>query len=181
LRLDVLTVITVPLYYLIFFAIYGALKPSRQAILLLSTLLAFIGITLFLSAPSTCSIVFLSDKYAAASSPEVRQKLLAAGEALIASDMWHHIGALAGGILMQSSAVVISALMLRTKVFSNLITYVGILVHGLDLIHIVVGLLLPSAGVLFMAVAGPLYLIWFPLLGHRLWQLGNQVTHTGGD
>jgi hypothetical protein len=76
-----------------------------------------------------------------------------------------------GGILVQSGAVLISVVMLRSSVFGRTTAYVGILTHGLDLAHIVFGLFLPLAGVVLMAIAGPLYLLWFPLVGRRLLQL----------
>ena len=78
-----------------------------------------------------------------------------------------------GGILLQSAGVFISVVMLQSKVFSRLTAYVGILTHGLDLAHILIGLFVPGVGVILMAVAGPLYLWWFPLVGRRLYQLGR--------
>ena len=45
------------------------------------------------------------------------------------------------------------------------------MMHGLDLAHIVSGLFLPASGVVLMAIAGPLYPIWFFLVGRRLLQL----------
>jgi len=66
--------------------------------------------------------------------------------------------------------------MLQSKVFSKVIAYVGILTHGLDLAHILIGFFAPGVGVILMAIAGPLYLIWFPLVGRRLFQLGQSVS-----
>jgi len=92
--------------------------------------------------------------------------------------MWHSTGAIMGGILLQSAAVVISVVMLRSIIFSKLIAYVGILTYGLDLAHIIIGIFLPEVGVILMAIAGPLYLIWFPLVGRRLLQLGRPEEKT---
>ncbi len=64
--------------------------------------------------------------------------------------------------------------MLRSNVFSKTIAYVGILTHGLDLAHILSGPSLPGAGFVLMAIAGPLYLVWFPLVGRRLLQLATE-------
>jgi hypothetical protein len=171
-RLDLLTVLVMPLYYLIFFAIYGALKRTEDAYVSLATILVFVGVTLFLATPSAYSMISLSDKYAVASTDAQRHQLLAAGEALLASDMWYGTGAIIGGILLQSATVLISVVMLRTKIFSKVTAYVGILTHGLDLVHIIIGLFLPGVGLILMAIAGPLYLIWSPLIGQRLLQIG---------
>jgi len=68
----------------------------------------------------------------------------------------------------------ISVVMLRSDVFTRTIAYAGIVTHGLDLAHAVLGPFVPFAGVMLMAVAGPLYLLWLPLVGRRLLQLGRR-------
>jgi len=173
LRLDLPTVLAVPLYYLIFLGLFAALRRADCAYAALSTVLAFVGVTLFLAALAALSMISLSEKHAAAKTEAVRVQLEAAGEAILASDMWHGTGPFMGGILLQSGAVLVSVVMLRSNVFSKKIAYVGILTHGLDLAHIVLGVLVPAVGVVLMAVAGPLYLIWFPLVARRLLQLGR--------
>jgi hypothetical protein len=67
--------------------------------------------------------------------------------------------------------VLISVVMLRSSVFGKPTAYLGILMHGFDLAHIVLGLLLPVLGVVFMAIAGPFYPIWLFLVGRRLLKL----------
>lgn len=53
--------------------------------------------------------------------------------------------------------------------------YSGVVAHGLDLAHIVIGFFAPKAAVIAMAISGPLYLLWFPLVARRLYQLGRGV------
>ncbi|MBN1886522.1 MAG: hypothetical protein JW850_00975 [Thermoflexales bacterium] len=173
-RLDVLTVLVMPLYYLLFLGLYIALRRTRSAYTTLATVLVFVGLTLFLATPSAFSMLTLSDKHAAATTEAQRSQLLAAGEAILASDMFHSTGAFVGGVLLQSAAVLISVVMLWSAIFSKLTAYVGILTHGLDLLHIPLLILAPPAGVFLMAIAGTLYLLWFPLVGWRLWQLGRR-------
>ena len=84
-------------------------------------------------------MISLSQKYAAATTEATRTQFLAAGEAILATDIWHGTGAIMGGILLQSSAVLISVVMLRSSVFSRTTAYLGILMHGLDLADIVFG------------------------------------------
>jgi hypothetical protein len=43
--------------------------------------------------------------------------------------------------------------------------------HGLDLAFVVIGFLLPDAGVVFMEIAGAGYILWFPLFGFSLKKL----------
>lgn len=82
-----------------------------------------------------------------------------------------HPASIIGGLLLQTGAVLISVVMLRSNVFSKTVAYVGIVTHGLDLAHGVLGPLVPGAGVVLMVIAGPLYLIWLPLVGRRLLEL----------
>lgn len=173
LRLDLPTVLALPLYYLVFLGLFAALRRPDAAYATLSTSLAFVGVTLAIATPTALSMLSLYEKYVAATKEPVRDQILAAGEAVLATDIWHGTGAIIGGLLLQSGAVLISVVMLRSNVFSRTVAYVGIVTHGLDLAHCLLGPLVPAAGFVLMATAGPLYLIWFPLVGRRLLQLGK--------
>jgi hypothetical protein len=173
LRLDLPTIMILPLYYLVFLSLYQALKDTSRTAALLATALAFTGNTLVLSTPTALSLIPLSDKYAAATSDVSRSQLLAAGEALMAGDIWHSTGAILGGALMQSGAVLISIAMLRGGVFSRFTAWLGIVMHSLDLAHVLVGAFLPSTSAVLLSVAGPFYPVWFFLIGRSLLQLAS--------
>ncbi len=173
LRLDLPTVAALPLYYLLFLGLFAALRRSNRANALLSTVLAFAGVTLVLATPTALSMLPLSDKFASATSDAARNQLLAAGEAIMAADIWHSTSAILGGVLLQCGAILISVVMLRGRVFTKTTAWLGIVMHGLDLAHIVGGLFLPVSGVILMAIAGPLYPIWFFLIGRRLLKLAS--------
>jgi hypothetical protein len=179
LRLDVLTILVLPLYYLLFLALYVALKKTHDSYAALATVLVFAGLTLFLATPSAFSWLALSDKFAAATSEAQRNVLLAAGEAILASDMWHGSGAILGGVLLQTGALLISVVMLGSQSFARVTAYVGIVTHGLDLARLLLGFFLPAGGFILMAVAGPLYLVWFPLLARDLFRLGRNDDNEG--
>jgi hypothetical protein len=61
--------------------------------------------------------------------------------------------------------------MLRGGVFGKATAWLGIVMHALDLAHILGGLFLPAAGVILMAIAGPMYPIWLYLVGRRMLKL----------
>jgi hypothetical protein len=171
LRLDLPTIVAMPLYYFVFLGLCAALKRTDWANAVISTSLAFVGVTLLLATPTALSMISLSQKYVAATTEATRTQFLAAGEAILATDIWHGTGAIMGGILVQSGAVLISVVMLRSSVFSRTTAYLGILMHGLDLARIVLGLFLPASGIVMMALAGPLYPVWFFLVGRGLLKL----------
>jgi len=173
LRMDLLTVIFIPLYYLIFLGIFLALNGKQNPWAIIALLSVFVGVTLFLATPSVFSMLNLSDKYATATSEDQQTQFIAAGEAILASDMWHGTGAIFGGILIQFGALVFSIAMLPGNVFNRLTAYVGIITHGLDFTHFFFLFFIPPVGVILLAIAGTLYLLWFPLIGVRLIQISK--------
>jgi len=177
-RLELLSLFNVGAYYLTFFGLYAALRRTDAALSALSTLLVFAGVTLFIASHPLSSLITLSDRWAAAATEAQRQQLLAAGEALMAADMWHSTGAAFGGVIIECGAILISLVMLRSTVFSRTTAWVGLTTHGLDLTQIALGLFVPAVKVAIMMIAGPLYLMWFFLIGRRLLQLGR-TTSTG--
>lgn len=131
LRLDFPTVLVLPMYYLLFFGFFAALKDTNRTHAAIATVLAFIGVTLVLAMPTALPLMALSEKYAAATNDVMKAHFLAAGEAVLATDIWHGTGAYMGGLFAQTGAVWISIVMLR-GVFSKVTAYLGIVTHGLD-------------------------------------------------
>lgn len=174
LRLDLLTVLVMPLYYVLFLGFLLSLWRVNKVYAALSAVMVFAGVTLFLATPSVFSYLLLSDRYAAAATDAARAQLLAAGEAIYASDMWRGTGAQISGLLTQGGAVIVSALMLRAKGFGKAVGIVGLVTHGLDLLHVVVNFFSLEVAVPMMYVAGPLYLAWFPMVARCFWRMGRE-------
>ena len=173
LRLDILTVFILPLYYLLFFSIYQAIKRENRELNLFSLILVYAGLTLFLSASSVFSYLILSDRYAIATTEIERNQLVAAGEAILSNDMWHGTSAIIGGIMMQTGGMLFSISMARGNVFNKITGYTGVFIFGLDLIHILIGFAFPKISNIIMIIAGTFYLLWFPLVGFRLFKLSK--------
>jgi len=140
---------------------------------ILSTSFGFAGITLVVATPTALPMFQLSKMYAASTSVAQRAEYLAAGQAIMSSNVWHHTGALIGAVLLQIGAMLICYVMLK-GVFSRGTAWLGIIMHGLDLLHILCGSFVPTAGPILMAGAGVLYPIWFFLIGRRLLQLAAE-------
>ncbi len=174
LRLDILTLFTLPLYYLLFLGLYAALRRTSEAYTTLAVLLGCVGLTLVLATPSALSFVALSDRFAAATGEAQQAHFLAAGEAMLASDLWHGSGARIGGVLLQIAWVLASVVMLENRNFDRFTTYTGLVAHGVDLARILLGFFFSALDVPLMAIAGPLYLVWFPLLARDLFRLSPQ-------
>ncbi len=175
LRLDIVSVIAIPFYYLLFFSIYQALKKDHELIAKIALFCVLAGVTVFIAGVNLASIIVVSDKYHATTSPEMKQHLLAACEGMLASDMWINTGAIIRGILIETGAFIFSILMLKTVIFSKATGWIGVLTHGFDLSSVLIGLFFPPIKEIFTMVAGPLYIVWFVLVGIRLFQLSKNT------
>jgi hypothetical protein len=176
LRLDLPTVIAMPLYYLLFLGLFAALRQIDRANTVLSAVLACAGTTLLLATPTGLSMLRLSDHYWAASTDAARMHYLAAGEAAMASDIWHGTGAIIGGVLLQCGGLLMCWVMLRGGIFSKITAWLGLVMFGLDLAHILAAPFLPLVANGLLAIAGLLYPIWFFLVGRRLLQIAGRKT-----
>lgn len=173
LRLDLLTMFIMPFYYVLFYAIYTSLKEINYSLMSISALFIFAGVTIFLSAPSVFSYLRLSDGYWLAQTESAKQNFISAGEAILASDIWNGTGPRISGLMVQSGAVAMSLIMLRSSGFSKFTAYTGIITHGLDLLHIIFAFFIPAIANGIMGVAGVLYLLWFPLMTVALFKLSK--------
>lgn len=174
LRLDIVSVIVIPFYYLLFFSIYRSLKTDYEMIAKIALFCTLAGITIFIADVNLVSILNLNDKYQMADAPEIKKHLLAACEGMLADDMWINTGAIIRGILIETGAIIFSALMLKTLIFSKTTGWIGILTHGFDLSSILAGMFFPPIKEFFTIVAGPLYIAWFILIGIGLFRLGRK-------
>lgn len=173
-RLDLTSIIVIPFYYLLFFSIYHLLKKGHELIAQIALFLTLAGVTVFISGLNLASILHLSDKFYQTTSHEEKERLLAACEGMLAEDMWINTGAIIRGILIESGSVIFCIIMLKTNVFNKATGWIGLLTHSLDLLSIIFGLFFYTpVKQLFTILAGPLYFIWFILIGLRLFQLGK--------
>jgi len=171
LRLDVLTVVFMPTYYVLTLGLWAALRCTGRVSTAISSAMAVVGVTLLLSAPTVFSLARLSALHAKASSDSERSQFIAAGESVLATDIWHGSAPLIGGLLLEGGIVWISALMLCSgSGFPRWLGLVGLATHGLDLLHGPLALIWLRLGSGLMMAVGPLYLLWFPAIGLWLWK-----------
>jgi hypothetical protein len=181
LRLDFTTLLLICLFAITPFGILAAFRRSNPAYAALATGLIYIGIILALANHSAFSMIRLSDLHETATSAAHREQLLAAGEAVIATDMWNTTAGFLAGIFMQGGFMFISIVMLRSKEFGKGTAVTGLLANGLDWIHVFVMLSAPAVGIALLYIAGVFYLAWFPLLGRDLLKLGRDVSNKAAE
>lgn len=180
LDLYLLEILTYALFVPMFLAIYVALRRANESYMALATTLAIIGIAVFLATNNPFSMLSLSDQYAAATTDAQRSLFLAAGQAILANTNQRAVEGFNMGLLLVSVAgLIVSAVMLRSNIFSKVTAYVGILANAISLAEYFRLAFVPAAVLLLLIIAtasGLLLLIWYILIARRLFQLGQGVS-----
>ena len=100
LRGDFLLLVLIGLYLGTFLALYSALQRLSPVYTILAALFTLIAVTGAFATESSFSLLHLGDQYVSIANEVVRTQLLAAGEAVIASDMWNSSAVYMEGILL---------------------------------------------------------------------------------
>lgn len=173
LRGDILLLVLIGLYSISFPALYVALRRINPVYTALAAVFTLIAVTLSFANESTFSLLHLGEKYISATSESQRAQLLAAGEAVIATDMWNGTSAYMTGILLQGAGVMISIIMLSSQDFSKATAYAGLLGNGFDLVQHILHPFAPSVSAFITMFMGIFYFIWFPMLARDLLRLAR--------
>jgi len=177
LDLYLLEIIAYILFVPMFLAVYVALRGANESYMMLATILAITGIAIFLSTNNPFSMLSLSNQYAAATTDTQRNILLAAGQAILANTNQRAVeGFNMGFLLLSVAGLIVSAVMLRSNVFSRVTAYVGVLTFALSLADYFRIIFVPSILLLLLVLAiasALLFVVWFVLIARRLLQLGR--------
>jgi hypothetical protein len=175
LRDDFASLVIITLYLGTAPALYLALKRVDHTVAFFATLFTLIAVAVTFATHTGFTMLHLSREYAAAATPAEQAQLLAAGQAILASDIWNSTAGYMSGILLQGAGVLIALVMLRGSDFGRLTAYAGLLANGIDLLQHVLHPFTPSLSAIILYAAGPFYLLWFPLMGRDLLRLARQT------
>jgi len=167
LDLDLLLTIINVLTILVYLALYAALRRSNESFMAIVLTIALVGIVLYLvSREATFTMLSLSDQYATATTDAQKSMFLAAGQVMLTiyNGTAFDISYVLGGVVL----LIISAVMLRSNIFSRVTVYVGVLMGMLMLVPPTVG----TIGLLLSLISLVLTAIWLILIARRLFQLG---------
>ncbi len=172
----------VPMYAMftmVFLALYVVLRKANAGWMAIALTFALLGIGIFFATNNPFSMLSLSNQYAAATTDTQRLTFLAAGEAMLANTGQRAVGGFNMGLFLESIAgLIVSSVMLQSNSFSKSTAYMGILAHALSLADYLRQALTQSEIVaLLVILPGALSLvIWYVLVGRRLYQLGRGVS-----
>lgn len=182
--LNIFDLVNYALVGVMYLALYAALRRAHRTQMAIATMLALVGIAVYLASNTAFSMLALSDQYAAATSEAQRSTVRAAGQALLALNRFSSPGAQpgAGGyvslLLIAVAGMMTSLVMLHSEVFSRISALVGVLASALDLAYCSAYVYSPTAdsemlALIFIPAAGLLLMIWHILVGWRLWGMGR--------
>jgi hypothetical protein len=141
----------VPMYLMfapVFLGLYTLLRRGSESGMIMALIMTLIGIAIFFATNNPFSMLSLSNSFAAATTDAQRSALLAAGEAIIATTNQRAVGGFNIGLLAFGLSL---ADYLRQALTSNTIIALLVIVPGAVLL-----------------------VVWFTLVGARLWQLGHR-------
>jgi hypothetical protein len=153
-----------------FLAMYFALRRENEPWAALGAALFFMGMTVYLANNRGFAMLSLSGQYAGAATDAQRAALAAAGQAMLVEGM-NRLGI----FFLDAAGLVLSAVMLRGKVFGKVTAVAGIVGNGLMIVFEVLSAFIPAqfSVWLFIAMGGGVCIMaWYVLAGKRLLRLG---------
>jgi hypothetical protein len=173
-----------------FLALYIALRRTNRNYAAIATVLSIAGIAVYVATNTAFSMLSLSSQYANASTDAQKSALLAEGQALLTKGYpgagYEGLGGCISLFLLAAAGLIISAVMLRSKIFNRPTAFIGMAACGFDLAYIMGLAFVPVSGVYLWSLfcipaAGLLVTIWHVLVGVKLLKLSRATQVDGGD
>jgi hypothetical protein len=163
---------------LLFLALYIALQNTSKSAMLIATVLGLIGITVYMASNQAFAMLALSERYAAATTAAEQSNLLAAGEALLAENspgfLYQGTGIYLSLFLVLLAGLIISIVMIRSRVFGKTTAIMGILANSIGLCYFLFLVFAPAAIWIPHSVSAPFRVIWYFLIALRLFKLARE-------
>jgi len=174
-RLGVINIITLSLGIPIYLAFNQAYRRDHQTLTMLTSILFFIGTTVYLSSNTVFALFAVSQQYTTASAMQ-KPLLEAAGRALLAQGADLTPGTFLGLFSTQLAGILITSLMLRGKMFSKWTGRAGLAGFSLMTIFFILTAFVPDHYNTSMAIAMPgglILIVYQIMLARRFFQLGR--------
>lgn len=165
-----LNLLAIPTY----FALYAAHRQDRhRPYAAIAMIISFMGIAVFLATNRAFPMLALSNQYAAASTDAQRPVIEAAGQAMLSVGQSHTPGTFLAFFLTEVAGIVISAVMLRSRVFGRVSAYAGLVGFVLLLVFEFLASFVAGLSAVIMGLAmfgGLLSMLWYILIARGLFQ-----------
>jgi hypothetical protein len=170
-NLGLLNIISVCLGVPVFLALFAAHRRVNRAYAALAMIISFVSVAVFLATNRAFPMLDLSNQYAVATSDAQRAILEAAGQAMLSTGQSHTPGTFLGFFLGDIAGLMISVVMLRSRVFDKVNAFTGIIAFIFFIVFEVCASFVPAAfniAMILAMVGGFLSLVWYVLTGRRL-------------
>jgi hypothetical protein len=160
----------------IFFALYGAHRRTNRTLAALATIFSFIGVAVFYATNRAFAMLDLSNQYALATGEAQKAMLAAAGQALLSVGKSHTPGTFIAFFLSEISSLLISVVMLQSKVFGKANAWVGIVGFAALLVFEICTTFVPAlqgAAMILALLGGISSLVWGVLVARKLFELAR--------
>ncbi len=163
-------------------AIYIAHRKVDKSFALLAVVISFIGTAVFYATNRAFPMLELSGQYAVATTEAQQAMIESAGKAMLSVGGSHTPGTFLAFILSSLSGLLLSIVMLRNNVFGKVNAIAGVLCFSIFMVFEVLTSFVSSLNDVTMGlamVAGILYMVWYLLLGLRLFHIARSVNTSG--
>jgi len=154
-----------------FLAMYLALRRESEPWSALGAILFFMGLTVYLASNRAFAMFSLSGQYASAATDAQKSLLIAAGQTMLVEGS-NRVGL----FLIEAGGLVLSAVMVRSKIFSKATATAGVVGNGLMIVLEMILAFAPGWFNVWLIVAmcgGVSIMAWYLLVGRRLFLLGT--------
>lgn len=166
-KLDGLMVFDYLFLLVVYVALFCALKRSNPSLVLLGTVLALAGITLYFTVNPAATMLVLASAYVPSAADASAGGIIPAAQTVLAT--FQGTAFLVHYIVMGVAGILVSLAMLRGGVLSKATAVAGILQGAMMLVPVTFGVL----GLLFALGSLVPFIVWFVLIGMRLLRLSG--------
>jgi hypothetical protein len=175
--LNIFDIVNYALVGIMFLALYAALKRTNQSYMAIATTFGLVGASTYFASNTSLSMLSLSNQYATAVTEAQKSALFAAGQTMLT--VGAGTGVYMSLLLLAVAGLLVSVVMLQSKVFGKITAYTGIVASAFDLTYCITFAFIPELDALLLSAAGLALMIWHILLGRKLYKLKNYTTKWG--
>ncbi len=154
-----------PLTVIMFLGLFVILRRVNKSWMTIAVVFYLIGTTVYFASNNALAMLGLANQYAATTTEAQKSVLLAAGQAVMATEQG--TGMAMTFFLSSLAGLIVSIVMLRSRTFGKTIGVIGIVAN-------VFGLPGSGLGLIFWTVNGLFMLVWIVMVGVRLLQLSRK-------
>ncbi len=179
LHFDLLGMISYLLFIPVVLSLYMILRENSESIMLISTILFFVGIVVFFATNTGFSMLSISKQYAMAKTEAEQAMLLSSFHSILT--LFKVQAFMVSYIIVSAAWVMIAAVMLKSELFSRLTAYMGILAGMAGIIAEILEntyTKLINVAIAFYFAGIVCLFIWVLLTGRKLLYIGRNSSES---